>query len=289
MTLSRYSAGILTGLLLASCASTATVFEAPTTTTSPAEITSITFDEVEVRVPFARRNTQSVPATFQNGRYFVVVAADTLTNGSISGRKTLVPDESDNGRFDITIPYKTLFDRFGSFGDRETVPMQIATTFDAKPATAHDSLAVASTAVTDFELPILQRPEVYIETLTLKTFTLARAELEVRLRIVNPNPVPVTVNSTQFELTVDGTRWHQQSLPQSYDVPVRSDIVIAAPFEMLPRNFGTDVYRKLNMSQEFVFHVNGTTQISVTLPGFTTPESMEFNLQQSQQFQRLRN
>lgn len=262
------------------------LYEGPTLSLSETTITELSFDTIQTTSELTSSPLNDPSAEILSSKYFLVVANDTIQSDNF-----VFTENIDGGvtQVDVPIQYETLFDRFGSFGDRTVIPAQIHTEIQSRPVDQPNLIGTISSAVSEVNLPILQRPSVYIDTLMLKSFNLANAELEVRLRVVNPNAVPVQVSGTQFNLIVDGTRWHNQSVNQVFEVPIRSDIVINAPFEMRPRDFDTSVYRKLNMAQEFEYQITGSAQIQVTMTGFNQPLTLYFDLSQTQQFERLSN
>src|SRR5690606_7761152 len=101
--------------------------------------------------------------------------------------------------------------------------------------------------------------------------------------------VPIQVSGTQFDLIVDGTQWHSQLVNQVFEVPVRSDIVINDPFEMRHRHFDTSVYRKLNMEERSEYQIKGSAQIPASMTESNKPLTLDFEMSQSQQFERLSN
>lgn len=258
--------------------------EGPTLNLSETTVTELSFDTIYTTSELTSSPGNDPNAEILSSKYFLVVAEDTIQSDNFvfvnntAGATTQI---------EIPIEFETLFNRFGSFGDRAEIPAQIHTEIQSRAGGQTDQSSTKSTAFSPVNLPILQRPRVYVDTLMLKSFNLANAELEVRLRVVNPNAVPVQVSGTQFDLIVDGTRWHNQSVNQVFEVPIRSDIVINAPFEMRPRDFDTTVYRKLNMAQEFEYQILGSAQIRVTMTGFNQPLTLDFDLSESQQFERL--
>lgn len=290
MRLFKYFTLFLSIITLASCATTTNlVFNGATPTAGEYELSQIDFDGLQVRVPYTLQNEQTSDVAITSAFWNLVIAGDTLMSKEISGLPTIVGSESINDHIEIPIDYQIILNRFGSFGQITHIPATVNASFEVVPASRPELTQVTKSLVKEIEIPALQKPQVYIDTLILQSFNLAVAELEVRLRIVNPNPVPISVSETQFQVTVDGTRWHTQTINQRFEVPVRSDIVINAPFSMRPRDFNTDVYRKLNMSQEFEYNVQGSVNTSVHLDGFISPQMLNFELKRVQQFERLSN
>lgn len=275
---------------LISCATTTNlVFNGATPTTDSFELTEIDFDGLQVLIPYSLQNDQTADITVTSAFWNLVIAGDTLMTHDIQTIPAITAGESVDGHIKIPIQYEMLLNRFGSFGQLTHIPAIVHASFDAVP-TARPELTRATQSIsTEIAIPALQTPEIHIDTLILHSFNLAVAELEVRLRIVNPNPFPVSVSETQFAVTVDGTNWHTQSINQRFEVPIRSDIVINAPFSMRPRDFNTDVYRKLNMSQEFEYHVRGSLHTDVHLDGFLSPQLLNFHKRRIHQFERLSN
>ncbi|HAC15811.1 MAG TPA: hypothetical protein DCE78_07685 [Bacteroidetes bacterium] len=283
----KIPAVFLTTIFLVSCAgSKVALYEGPSLLMSEPTLTDLTFDSMHLTADLTTSPDNDPTAEMLSSKYFLTVADDTVKSDDFD---FVLNADGGTTQLDVPLDYETLFNLFGSFGDREDIPAQLHAEIQSRPAGQPDLVATKSTVFSQVNLPILQRPSVFIDTLMLKSFNLANAELEVRLRIVNPNAVPIQVSGTLFDLKVDGTRWHTQVVNQEFEVPVRSDIVINAPFEMRPRDFDTSVYRKLNMAQEFKYEITGTMQIGVIIAGFNEPLTLDFDLSQSQQFERLSN
>jgi LEA14-like dessication related protein len=285
MTLLKITSVVVTLALLSSCTGTKiALYMGPTLNLTETTISELSFDTIYLTSKLDSSPDNDPSTQILSNKYFLVIANDTIQSDNFDIAHNIAGGVT---QINIPIHYNTLFSRFGSFGDRVEIPAQIHTETQSRPADKPNITNTRSSTFSVVNLPILQRPSVYIDTLMLKSFNLANAELEVRLRVVNPNATPIQVSGTQFNLIVDGTRWHNQSINQVFEVPVRSDIVINAPFEMRPRDFDTSVYRKLNMAQEFEYQITGSAQIQVTMTGFNEPLKLAFDLSESQQFERL--
>lgn len=281
----------LSFLFLASCASTKMPgFEVPAIEISPVTIESLDFDNVRLKTAITSTEPVDRKAHVRTNNLYLVIASDTVYRHE----SPQVPYDLESGGtisepVHIDLSFNDLLRRFGSFGDLETIPLRFSATVDVAANSDEESEPVRAVATSEAEFPALMRPEVHIDTLMLNSFNLANAELELRMRIVNPGAYPVYLTGTEFEVIVDDTRWHSQQLNRRVEVPIRSDIVLTFTFSMRPRDFGTDVYRKLNMSQEFEYHVVGTVNFVAEVPDFTVSGTNRFRLNGQQQFERLSN
>jgi LEA14-like dessication related protein len=290
MNFTKFSALILVLFIGVSCVTTKMVeYTSPEVTINDIEVGSIDFDGLTLSSSVKMNNSQLVDATVVEHNYNVIVADQIIVSGNFDRTFELDQQQSKDSQHEIYIPFSELFSRFGSFGDMETIPVIIESTIKSKQSdAASDSLLVQIDAIKT-RIPVLQLPRIVVDKLELKSFNLAVAELDLSLRIVNPNPFPVIVNSVDFDIMVDGTRWNNQQVNQRFEVPIRSDIVINTPFSMRPRDFSTEVYRMLNMSQEFEFNVIGSVYYDIELPNFRGGDATPFRVSQFQKFDRLGN
>jgi len=284
------SASILVFSILVGCATTNVVeYKSPKFQMSDIEVSSIDFDGLTMTSNVSTLNEQTFGSTILEHNYKVIVSDQIIVSGNIDNAAEMGPEQSTNSKLDIYIPFSALFSRFNSFGDMETIPVLIESTIKSKQSGSETALPIVQIDSIQTRVPVIQLPRIVVDTLELKSFNLAVAELDLSLRIINPNPVPVIVNSLEFDILVYGTRWTNQRINQRFEVPIRSDIVINTPFSMRPRDFNTEVYRMLNMSQEFEFHINGTVYYDIQLSNFRAGDATLFRVSQLQKFDRLGN
>lgn len=261
-------------------------FTAPKATPAIIEISHFDFDSVTIQAPIQIENKSRTAATFGTSGYALSIAgrevgARTLAISGLDAAETMILP------LEVTLNYEDLKQHLGGFADRETLPLSLLSTLESRSATQEDATFEVTTVTTSFDIPALSKPQIIIDALALKSFNMAIAELELRVRIVNPNAVPLELSGLQFVISVDGKSWHTQEINQNITVPVRSDVVLDAPFSVRPREHSTEVYRMLNMSQEFEFTVSGSGDAFVDIDGFTTPYIWDFERKGQQKFERL--
>jgi LEA14-like dessication related protein len=289
----RLMPALLLAVIATGCATPA-IFQMPEIEESSSNVTSLDFDGVAVKHELLVRNHQEFSALTRLGQYEIRSGEVLLAEGNLGYDMELAGQEQRN----IVVPGSISFDAIrsvtGALPEREELPYQMMVFTSAErigegSAEVSEPKVLLDTLRLSGLVPLIERPRVYPDTLMLKSFNLAVAELELRIRVVNPGSHPVTLNDISFSLNVDDAVWHTQQIGQAITVPARADIVFDAPFSMRPRNFGTQVYRYLNMSAPFDYTLTGNAVISVTHPAFGTPERMMFTRTGRQQFERLGN
>lgn len=281
---------ILVLLVITGCGTTKILeYKSPVVEVGEIEIESVDFDGILLSANVQMTNDQAFESTITKHEYNVIVADYPVVSGSFENGMNLIPNQTSQSNQSIYIPYSGLLSHFGSFGDLETIPVIIQSSLTSIQTGSESAEPLIQIDSINTQIPVLQLPRIVVDTLELKSFNLAVAELELALRVVNPNPFPVIVNSLDFEIMVDGTRWNNQQINQRFEVPVRSDILINTPFSMRPRDFSTEVYRMLNMSQAFEFNVIGSVYYDIELPNFRGGDATPFQISQFQKFDRLGN
>jgi len=275
-------------LFVAGCVTTAP-FAVPELSENRQEITALDFDQVQISHVFDVINDQKVGANLHKVSYRLTVGNYTVLEGENEPALELGANEPGTLELPMDLRFDTLRARIGEFPDRATLPYELRAVTMAHSVTEGFDPPEATTDTLTFagEFPILTRPRLFVDTLMIKSFNLAIAELEMRVRLVNPNAVPVTFNTGSYALQVNGVTWHNQSVNQLITIPPTSDIVLDTPFSMRPREFDTQVYRMLNMEQEFEYTVTGNFDIRADSPWFSGTYNWEFNRTGSHQFPRL--
>lgn len=261
-------------------------FVTPEAAPASIEVSHFDFDSVTILAPVQIVNNSRSAAEFGSAGYTMSIAGREVGAGSLTISR-LDAAQSQVLPLEVTLNYEELFQKLGGFADRETLPLTLLTVLESRNETQDDAVFIASTSSSSAEIPALSKPQIFVDALALKSFNMAIAELELRVRIVNPNAVPLELSGLQFVISVDGKSWHTQEINQNITVPVRSDIVLDAPFSVRPREHSTEVYRMLNMSQEFEFTVSGSGDAFVDIDGFTTPYIWDFERKGQQKFERL--
>jgi LEA14-like dessication related protein len=264
----------------------ASKFVAPKAAPATIEVSHFDFDSVTILAPVNVENTSRKQVEFGSAGYTLSIAQRKVGEGTldISG---LDAEQSETIPLEITLNYEDLMQQLGGFADRETLPLMFLTELESREGNKIAEAYFSTSTSRSVEIPALSKPQIIVDALELKSFNLAIAELELRVRIMNPNAVPLDLSGLQFSLSVDGKTWHTQEIRQNISVPVRSDVVLDAPFSMRPREHGTEVYRMLNMSQEFEFTVSGNGDAYVDIDGFVAPYIWDFERKGSQKFERL--
>lgn len=277
-------------VILAGCATSKSVENvSPEISVDGISITDVSFDGVDLMAAVSSENDPNAGSGATRYNYRIIIGGQTLASGSVEPIPDPGPHSGSTAKVPFTIDYKDVFQRFGDLGDRETLPFIMETTLISDPITADPANKPVQIDSLASSIPVLKKPGIVIDTLMLHSFNLAVATLELRLRVVNPNAFPVMVTGLNFDLIVEETEWHHQELADRIEVPAKSDIVINTPFSMRPRDFSTEVYRMLNMSQEFGFTVKGGADFTVDILEFQASESADFKLSQIQKFDRLGN
>jgi LEA14-like dessication related protein len=285
----KYSTAVLL-LVLASCSTLKPpAFTVPVVSSAEpqnlvVDLFGVTFDH-----PITVSNALPSDVYLNQASYILSIGGQEVTRGELSSNEVMTARSVSEISVPISLQFEDLLQRFGRFSDRESLPYTLHIDLEASPSAMATTETLRGRQSFDGTIPVLEQPRVVVDTLMLKSFTLAMAELELRVRIVNPNAVPLTVSGTSLTLMVDEQAWHRQEISQTFTVPVRSDVVFDAPFRMRPRDYGTDVYRKLNMSQAFEFTVSGTARVAAEIPGFAGPQGWTFSSRSNQQFERLSN
>lgn len=261
-------------------------FVTPEAAPASIEVSHFDFDSVTILAPVQIVNNSRSAAEFGSAGYTMSIAGREVGAGSLTISR-LDAAQSQVLPLEVTLNYEELFQKLGGFADRETLPLTLLTVLESRNETQDDAVFIASTSSSSAEIPALSKPQIIVDALALKSFNMAIAELELRVRIVNPNAVPLELSGLQFVISVDGKSWHTQEILQNITVPVRSDVVLDAPFSVRPREHSTEVYRMLNMSQEFEFTVSGSGDAFVDIDGFTTPYIWDFERKGQQKFERL--
>jgi LEA14-like dessication related protein len=261
-------------------------FVAPEAAPASIEVSHFDFDSVTILAPVQIVNKSRSAAEFGSAGYTLSIAGREVGAGSLNISR-LDATQSEVLPLEVTLNYEELLQKLGGFADRETLPLTLLTVLESRNETQDDAVFIASTSSSSAEIPALSKPQIFVDALELKSFNMAIAELELRVRIVNPNAVPLELSGLQFVISVDGKSWHTQEILQNITVPVRSDVVLDAPFSVRPREHSTEVYRMLNMSQEFEFTVSGSGDAFVDIDGFTTPYIWDFERKGQQKFERL--
>ena len=251
----------------------------------------LSFEEVHFNQEFVTKNPHSVPALIESFSYQVLVRDTEIASGSVTPQIELQKDAEDRFSIPFQIAFSELENTIGVFPERENLPYEMRAYVVSSPIDENsDEVSVTDTLTFNGEFPLLQSPRIVLDTLMLHSFNLAIAELELRVRVVNPNSIPVTLSSADIMIEVDGTTWHRNQINQQVTVPPRADVVLDIPFSMRPRDFGTEVYRNLNMEQEFTYSVSGSAPVSINHPAFTGgPHYWNFERSGNQQFDRLQN
>lgn len=265
------------------------VFTPPTLATEEPRDLSIDFEQVHFTQPLILTNPLSADAYLQESRYTLRIGGQEITSGELSAPDRIAAKTSAEVLLPINLQFHDLMQRFGGFSDRESLPYTIQVDLAATAVEGSNEALVRASYTAEGTFPVLLAPRVVVDTLLLKSFSLAVAELELRIRVVNPNAVPLTFSATSLALMVDDQAWHRQELTQAFTVPGRSDVVFDTPFRMRPRDYGTDVYRKLNMEQPFDFTLNGQSRVQVDMQGFGSAVTWSFSPRGNQQFDRLSN
>lgn len=268
----------------------APVYISPEISSTTPTVDLLSFEEVHFTQEFVTKNTHSVPAKIESFSYRVLVRDTEIARGSKTPQMELQKDAEDRFSIPFQINFTELESTIGVFPERETLPYEMRAFVVSYPLSdVSDEGSVTDTLTFNGEFPLLQSPRIVLDTLMLHSFNLAIAELELRVRVVNPNSVPVTMNRADFTIEVDGTTWHRNQINQQVTVPPRADVVLDIPFSMRPRDFGTEVYRNLNMEQEFTYSVMGNAPVMINHPAFTGPHNWDFERSGNQKFDRLQN
>lgn len=279
---------VLATLIISGCAILGIgVFKGVETSIPDVGISSVSFDGVAISAPLHIGNQSGKEAAISQ-----ITSELTIAGRQVSTKEIESPgDLADGATSELSVAYNLDYDHLlsvlGGFSDRESLPLVINTTVYlidvAKPANP----PVARKSEVRLDIPVLGKPRIIIDTLMLRSFNLAIAELELRVRVVNPGPIPLELDGLRYNLVVNGVTWHSQEVQRRVVVPVRSDVLLSAPFSMRPREHGTEVYRMLNMAQEFEFSVTGRANASAEVARFSGPYRWEFSQNGVQQFERL--
>lgn len=253
------------------------------------DVSSVSFEGVEMKYELHVSNPQDYEATLRRISWEMTIGDAVVFSNDSEPYQTLTYKQATTVDQKIDLRWTDIFGTTIRTHMLGNLPFTLTAEIETVPASENVLLPegaefLIATSTKSGVFPMVSRPVIAIDTLALKSFNLAIAHLELRVRFKNPNPWPATFTDTELVVMVDNDIWLKRTIRTDFMVPERSDIVMDIPFTMRPRDFSTQVYRKLNMSQEFDFSLTGNTSVAIFSDGFTISDEIEIQDSQSQRF-----
>lgn len=107
------------------------------------------------------------------------------------------------------------------------------------------------------ELPVYRIPEVKLLDTDLDKLGLNQTKMTLKVEITNPNVFPYVFRDTYYQMTLNGDKFTEGSLPQVINIPAQGKATLDIPVEVKPKEAIQTGLRLLNKSKEntysFVF------------------------------------
>jgi LEA14-like dessication related protein len=119
---------------------------------------------------------------------------------------------------------------------------------------------------TSGNFPTMKLPSVQLSALKLQNISFSGADLLLKLKVDNPNGWSMNVNSMNYTLNINGTKWLSGTSTQNMSLAEHQESTIDIPFSLNFMEMGRSIYNLLTGEKTLSYTLTGAADLKSSLP-----------------------
>lgn len=248
-----------------SCATLGNIVQEPEVIFEKAEITNINFQGISFEFSFIVDNPNPIGIDMEGYAYNLQIEGNSFIKGSTSEGFHIGSNSKSVVKLPVTLDYKDLYNLFSDVEGKDDIDYKITNIFTFKiPVMGNISFAVEHEGT----FPALKIPVMVIESLNLKKLGIFKSELELVIRLKNPNNFSLSLDSLDYNFTVNNKSWGGGITSTSTDFKEKGENRITIPFVIKPADIGMDVLKSAINGTKLDMIFRGKAHLRTGYEGF---------------------
>ena len=265
-------------MLLTSCATLrdAANIQEPDVRFSNMSIESISFDGVTLLFDFDITNPNRLDVAADGYNYEFFINGESFLSGTQDERLEIGSESTSTVQVPVSMSFSNLYESFRSLLRQDSVSYRMDTAVSfSLPVLGSRTVPVEA----EGDLPIPKIPDIRFGDFEMKRVSFSGAEAELTFRVRNPNSFGITLAGADYTLNVNGNEWLDTSLGEAISVSGSQTRDITLPIELSASQMGSALVEMMGGKKEFDYRLTGQARVSADLEGFTSEQTLPFDLE----------
>lgn len=235
----------------------------PVLSVTDMRVTGFDFREVEMTFDVTVDNPNAVELQMEAYDYSLAIDGKRFVSGHQNRQSRIEASGESTFRVPVTLNFKEVYSAAESLAESDEAGYSFDSsfTFDL-PGLGSTEVAVQK----EGEIPMLRMPVVRIASLQINEMSLSGADLSLILEFENGNGFGLLINSFDYSLNVDGSRWAEGSTLEGVSVSGNDTAQLEIPLKLDFMEIGISVYRMLSGSDSVPYELSGTFSVGADHP-----------------------
>ena len=223
------------------------------------QVTGYDFNQVELTYDISVDNPNTVSVRMRAYDYTLDINENTLLSGNRQEEVEIEASGSSIVQVPVVLNFSDVYNLAKSLRDSDEAQYAFSSslTFDL-PVLGETEVPVNRKGT----IPLLKRPDIRIEDISVSDLGFSSAEVNIRLRFDNPNGFGINVNRLNYDLSINGDRWAEGTALEGVDIRSNGVTELDIPISLNISKIGMSAYRILTGSGAFDYQVEGNFDIS---------------------------
>jgi LEA14-like dessication related protein len=188
------------------------LMEMPKVSPGEIKIAKLDFSGIELACGFNVENPNNFPIPFPDIAYEYEVAGVPLLTSSLSETKSVAAKSKSTQEIKLSLRYADIFKAAASLANKGEAP----SVFSLSPSFPIPAMAEIKDVIEiNKTLPVLQRPEVSLKGINIKSLGLRKLDFTVNWEVENKNSFAMDISDFNYDFKVNDKEWAQGKIENS--------------------------------------------------------------------------
>lgn len=234
---------------------------APTAQVQGVRFAGLDASQLDLVLDLVVDNPNAIGVSLSGLDYSVAFEGQSLAQGINDSGLTIPAQEKGNVSLPVKLKFTDLAKIYQMLGSRQEMgyDFQSALKFNV-PVLGEVSVPVNKQGT----LPVVRPPKVSVSSFRRKSLDLTGAELELTLAVANPNAFAMSMNSLDYQLTMNGESWAQGQVDKPMGLESGKQGTVTLPVRVDFLQMGRGAFQALSGSQAMNYSLNGKLGLSAS-------------------------
>jgi LEA14-like dessication related protein len=229
---------------------------------SKTKLTGLSFDQADLVFDIEIKNPNPIGISLAGFDYDLLLNNHSFLSGEQNKQLEIKANDIALIQIPLSLLYDSIFKTYQSLKSEDKIKYSLKTglSFDL-PVLGKVRIPVSTSG----DIPTLKLPTISLNSIDLKKLTFTGAEFDLAIGINNPNSWGIIINSLQYGLTINQSKWAIGNLSKEMDIHGNKESELHIPFSLNFLQIGSSLYQELSSAKSLNYQFDGEANLSSSL------------------------